>query len=204
MAELLGTRWIDALDSRRYAVSLETLTGGTAPMLPGVEAIRLVTASLEPRLRDAGLEARLGKIVSGRGGCEAGLYFDRGFSEGAVVSLSCPPLATDVTVLVGRSSPLLRSLVWGSLIGGCALGLLAAAFVFPDTWDGQLKLALGLLGGVALALPAMAMGMRVPFLAGGSSWELADALDAVVVPWLDGLAPPKRKKRRKKKRPPPE
>ena len=189
MAELLGTRWIDALDSRRYAVSLETLTGGAAPMLPGVEAIRLVTASLEPRLREAGLEARLGKIVSSRGGGEAG---------------SCPPLATDVTVLVGRSSPLLRSLVWGSLIGGCALGLLAAAFVFPDTWDGQLKLALGLLGGVALALPAMAMGMRVPFLAGGSSWELADALDAVVVPWLDGLAPPKRKKRRKKKRPPPE
>ena len=68
----------------------------------------------------------------------------------------------------------------------------------------QLKLALGLLGGVAIALPAMVMGMRVPFLAGGSSWELADALDAVVVPWLDGLAPPKRKKRRKKKRPPPE
>ncbi|MEC7520952.1 MAG: hypothetical protein VYE22_13845 [Myxococcota bacterium] len=204
MAELLGRRWIDALDSRRYAVSLEALTGGEVTMLPGVEAIRLVTASLEPRLRDAGLEARLGKIVASRDGCEAGLFFDRGFAEGAVVSLSCPRAASEVMVLVGRSSPLLRGLVWGSLIGGCALGLLAAAYVFPDDWDSGLKLALGVLGGVVIALPALAMGPRIPSLAGGSSSELADALNDVVVSWLDALAPPKRKKRRKKKRPPPE
>ena len=73
----------------------------------------------------------------------------------------------------------------------------------PDDWDSGLKLALGVLGGVAIALPALAMGPRIPSLAGGSSSEHADALNDVVVSWLDALAPPKLEKRRKKKRPPP-
>ncbi|MFK7987575.1 MAG: hypothetical protein AB8I08_16265 [Sandaracinaceae bacterium] len=197
MAEQLDR--IDAPDTRRYVISLEALTGGRLAMLPGVEAIRLVTSSLEPALHAAGHEARLGKIVSSRASCEAGLFFDRGFAEGAVVSLACEPVATEVNIVVGRSSRLLRGLVWSGLIGGCVLGLLIAATLFPEDMDGRLKLIFGLLFGASVGVASLAAGPRVAFLAGGASSELADALNDVVVDCIDGAAPKKKRKRRRKK-----
>lgn len=205
MAEQLEARWFDAPDTRRYALPIEVLTRGQLAMLPGVEAIRLVTAALEPALRAAGHEPRLGKIVSGRGGCESGLYFDHGFAEGAVISLACPPVASEVTVLVGRSSRLLRGAVWGGGIAGCVLGWLGAHALFPG-WEFRALLVCTLVGGLAVLIGGLFAAPRIPFFAGGSSGELADALHDVVVDRIDGVEPKrkKRKTRRKKQAAQPE
>jgi hypothetical protein len=179
MARLLGIK-----GEKRYMIAVAGLTGGTAPMLPALHALQLVSSALGEHVERAGLgPVRPGRIISSQAQAEAGLYLDRGFTEGASVGMRCKPLAEHVELTVSRSSPALRAVVWASLAIGLLAGLIVAPVLMPASSD-KLILIVGLSLGLVIALIAMIVAARVDALAGGRSAAMAEALDAAVRGWL--------------------
>ena len=195
----LATRWIDAPDTKRFAVPFEDLIDGDAPFPPPVEAIRLLTSRLDPPLRDAGFEPRFGKIASGAAGSEAGLYFDGGLAEGAIISLACPPASGEIHITIGRSSPLMRGAVWGGLALGGIAGFGVPALLLEDA-DFRLLLMSGLLFGLMVCVSMLYLAVRLPLLAGGASGELAKGLHRVVRDTMKAGPPARNRLRRNRAR----
>lgn len=172
----------------------------------GAEAISLVYNALEPRVRMADLDdasVSIGKIVTNQAQSECGLYVDLTSTEGAAVTATAPKfLATEVKLVVARSSPWLRRIMWTVLAVACIGGVVLMKQLDLD-WDPRLDLAVGLLAGCAVAVAALAGVTRTQLLAGGRSAELTEKLDAVVRAWVDSdpaNAKPKRKKRTRPKK----
>lgn len=175
---------------RVYKLDVHTLTGGAAGMLESISAIRFLFERLVPflALTDVG-PIKLGRIISNSAQSEAGLYVTLSATEGAVVAVRCPRVATELTLTVARSSPVLRAVAWGSLALGLVLGVVAAKMLLPVRWDPETRFFAGLGIGVVIAVAAMAVLMRAgaQVLARGRSDEVVERLDTCVREWLATL-----------------
>jgi hypothetical protein len=179
LARVLATK-----DEKRYQVTVSALTDGRIPVLPGDQAIALVSSSLLAAVEGRRLgQARLGKLFSNDTHAEAALYLDRSFTEGACIGARCEVLAERIELTVARSSPALRGVVWGSLAVGLVLGLLGARVLLPSA-DREVLFFTGLGIGLVIAVVAMGVAVRIDALAGGRSAAMAASLDVVVRAWL--------------------
>jgi hypothetical protein len=125
---------------------------------------------------------------------------DLGPTEGAAVTATCPKhLATEVKLVVGRSSPWLRRAMWTLLILCCVGGVLGMKALDLD-WDPVPQLAVGLLAGCAVAVGLLALVARSQLLTTGRSGEVTDQLNDVVRDWVDRDPANESRKKRKKKR----
>lgn len=154
------------------------------PCSPGADAISLVVSLLRPVLEGAALRQQLGApkygLIHISTHCEAGVFFHYGLTEGAGLMLTCQTMTSEVTLTVRRSSVLLRSLAW-SVLG---VSVLAGARLAPRSSMGA-GLAVGTLGGVALAVWAIFSLQRSGVAARGRSDTFARQLDDAVRPWVE-------------------
>jgi len=201
-SEALGRSFVASQDGiSKHRVELARF-GVPAVGLSGVDAITVVYNALEPLVRMADLgEVTVGKIITNQSQSECGLYVDLGPTEGAAVTATAPKYAaTEVKLVVARSSPWLRRVMWAVLAIGCIGGIVAFKRLAPD-WAPKLQLGVGLLAGCAVAVAMLVVIRRSRLLVGGRSEEVTAQLNEIVHAWVDSdPANAPRKKRRKKKR----
>ncbi|MCA9623257.1 MAG: hypothetical protein KC731_29760 [Myxococcales bacterium] len=198
MKKLPGTSYVIAADGKA-TFTIDLARFGITHPIGSVDAISIVLQSLEVPVRRADLgPLRLGKIISNSHQSEAGLFIDLSYTEGAVISAVCPRITNEVKLTVARSSPALRALVWTAL-AVCCVGGVALAFAIFTTWDPQLRLAVGLLLGVFVAIGIIVPLSKSTTLAGGRSAEVAEKLSTLVAEW-EARAPGRQKRSAKRKK----
>lgn len=183
----------------RYTVEVADFVEGV-PLLGSVDAVSILFSQLAQHTATEGLTTRFGRIISYADVSEAGLFVDASATEGAVISVRCARIPTSITLVVARSSRLLRGFVWSVLGLGLIAGVVAAKFLLPTSWDPEPRLGLGVLGGVGLAVVVFYTLRNASWLASGRSEELARRLDRSVQDWLAGLVLTEPKKKGKRKR----